>query len=230
MPRWYVEAGGKKYHRDNETGEIIECSNYAEFKNKYLETVKGLSAKGSYNSNNNTPKMVKTIDYNNKKAIMKELEAFEKKSINLSYERNCTVTADGKVWHLDGSSDFVEAELIEKQKDGSSLKGSYSYHNHPKNETYFSFSGNDVGFFLEKGENYSKTSDYKYSYIMRKTEDTLSSSYEDIISEFNNLYQTDIYQMAIDELIDIDEDGFHEVMKTLSKRYNFIYERIKNGK
>lgn len=39
LPRWYVEAGGAKYHRDNETGEIIECSNYAEFKDKYLNEV-----------------------------------------------------------------------------------------------------------------------------------------------------------------------------------------------
>lgn len=230
VPRWYVETGGSHYRREGITGNIIECKNYTEFKNKYLETMKGLSAKGSYNSNNNAPKMVKTIDYNNKKIIMKELDVFEKESINLSYERNCTVTADGKVWHLDGSSGFVEVELIEVQKDGSSLKGSYSYHNHPKNETCFSFSGNDVGFFLEKGENYSKASDYKYSYIMRRTEDTLSSSYENIISEFDNIYQTDIYQMAFDGLIDIDEDGYHEVMKILSKKYSFVYERIKNGK
>lgn len=219
------------------TFEIVEPADWDKWMDDYVkrhkssgENIKGLSAKNGYDPNNNAPKMVKTIDYNNKKAIMKELDAFEKESINLPYERNCTVTADGKVWHLDGSSGFVEAGLIETQKGGSSLKGSYSYHNHPKNETYFSFSGYDVGFFLEKGENYSKASDYKYSYIMRRTEDTLSSSYEDIISEFNNLYQTDIYQMAIDELIDIDEDGFHEVMKILSKRYSFAYERIKNGK
>lgn len=36
LPRWYVKAGGNKLRRDNETGEIIECSNYAEFKEKYL--------------------------------------------------------------------------------------------------------------------------------------------------------------------------------------------------
>lgn len=36
VPRWSVEAGSAKYRRDNETGEIIECSNYAEFKEKYL--------------------------------------------------------------------------------------------------------------------------------------------------------------------------------------------------
>lgn len=229
VPRWYAQQGGYRFRRDNETGEIIECKNYAEFKEKYLKVSKGLSANGNKKSKGNAPELAKTIDYNNKSAIIKELDAFEKESINLSYERNCTITADGKVWHLDGSSGFVEAELIETQTGGSSLKGSYSYHNHPKNETYFSFSGNDVGFFLEKGEIYSKASDYKYLYIMKRTEDTLSSSYENIISEFNNIYKTDVYQMAFDGLINIDEDGYHEVMKTLSKKYKFEYERIKKN-
>jgi SPP1 gp7 family putative phage head morphogenesis protein len=229
VPRWYAQQGGFKYRRNNITGEIIECKNYAEFKEKYLKVSKGLSANGNKKSKGNAPELAKTIDYNNKSAIIKELDAFEKESINLSYERNCTITADGKVWHLDGSSGFVEAELIETQTGGSSLKGSYSYHNHPNNETHFSFSGNDVGFFLEKGEIYSKASDYKYLYIMKRTEDTLSSSYENIISEFNNIYKTDVYQMAFDGLINIDEDGYHEVMKTLSKKYKFEYERIKKN-
>ena len=36
VPRWYAQQGGHRFRRDNETGEIIECSNYAEFKEKYL--------------------------------------------------------------------------------------------------------------------------------------------------------------------------------------------------
>lgn len=36
LPRWYVEKDYPRLRRDNETGEIIECRNYAEFKEKYL--------------------------------------------------------------------------------------------------------------------------------------------------------------------------------------------------
>lgn len=36
VPRWYVEKGGSKYRREGITGNIIECKNYAEFKEKYL--------------------------------------------------------------------------------------------------------------------------------------------------------------------------------------------------
>lgn len=37
VPRWYVEQGGAEYKRDNITGQIIKCKNYAEFKEKYLQ-------------------------------------------------------------------------------------------------------------------------------------------------------------------------------------------------
>ena len=36
LPRWYVEKNSSRQRRDNETDEIIECRNYAEFKEKYL--------------------------------------------------------------------------------------------------------------------------------------------------------------------------------------------------
>lgn len=36
VPRWYVEKGGGRYRRDNNTGEIIKASNYQEWKEKYL--------------------------------------------------------------------------------------------------------------------------------------------------------------------------------------------------
>lgn len=36
VPRWYVESGGGQYRREGITGNIIECKNYAEFKEKYL--------------------------------------------------------------------------------------------------------------------------------------------------------------------------------------------------
>lgn len=37
VPRWYVLKGGGQYRREGITGNIIECKNYAEFKEKYLQ-------------------------------------------------------------------------------------------------------------------------------------------------------------------------------------------------
>lgn len=62
--------------------------------------------------------------------------------------------------------------------------------------------------------------------MIKRTKDTATVKYEDIVAEFERIHDADIYQMAFDKLIDIDEDGYHEVMKILAKKYNFIYERI----
>lgn len=73
-----------------------------------------------------------------------------------------------------------------------------------------------------------KTIDYNdENAIMKRTEDTISAKYEDIILEFKKIKNSEALQMSIDELIDFDEDGFHETMKILSRRYKFYYAREK---
>ena len=73
-----------------------------------------------------------------------------------------------------------------------------------------------------------KTIDYNdENAIMKKTAGTISAKYEDIISEFKKIKNSEALQMSIDELIDFDEDGFHETMKILSRRYKFYYAREK---
>lgn len=219
-------------NEDDKTYYVPADMNYRDWEKQFIvQKSKGKSSgKGNDLNKTKLPKLVKIIDFNDKIAIMKEIEDFEKKAVELPYETNCTVTADGKVWNIDGSDGFVDAELIQTQNNGSNLNGSYAYHNHTKENTHFSFSGEDVGFFLELGETFSKASDYKYSYVMKRTADTLSAKYSDIVSEFTKIYQSTIYEKSFENLIDIDEDGFHEVLKILSKKYNFKYKREKNDK
>ena len=219
-------------NEDDKTYYVPADMNYREWEKQFVvQKSKGKSSgKGNDLNKTKLPKLIKIIDFNDKIAIMKEIEDFEKKAVELPYETNCTVTADGKVWNIDGSDGFVDAELIQTQNNGSNLNGSYAYHNHTKENTHFSFSGEDVGFFLELGETFSKASDYKYSYVMKRTADTLSAKYSDIVSEFTKIYQSTIYEKSFENLIDIDEDGFHEVLKILSKKYNFKYKREKNDK
>ena len=219
-------------NEDDKTYYVPADMNYRDWEKQFIvQKSKGKSSgKGNDLNKTKLPKLIKIIDFNDKIAIMKEIEDFEKKAVELPYETNCTVTADGKVWNIDGSDGFVDAELIQTQNNGSNLNGSYAYHNHTKENTHFSFSGEDVGFFLELGETFSKASDYKYSYVMKRTADTLSAKYSDIVSEFTKIYQSTIYEKSFENLIDIDEDGFHEVLKILSKKYNFKYKREKNDK
>ncbi len=176
------------------------------------------------NTNTSKIEQVGNVDFNDKQAVLKVLSDAEKEFVDLPYEKCRTVTSDGKVWDTTGTSGTVDNSEIEKM--GSSLKGSYSYHNHPKNETYFSFSGEDAGDFISKGEEMSIASDYKYLYFMQRQSNTVSADYSTVKRDFNYILQTDVYQLSINEMIDIDEDGYHQTIETLSKKYNFSYRRV----
>lgn len=70
---------------------------YRDWEKQFIvQKPKGKSS-GNGNDLNKTklPKLIKIIDFNDKIAIMKEIEDFEKKTVELPYEANCTVTTDG---------------------------------------------------------------------------------------------------------------------------------------
>ena len=94
-------------------------------------------------------------------------------------------------------------------------------------QTWFSFSADDVRFFFESGQAYSKASDYLYEYVMERTPGTLAVSPEMVYHRFDELYWSDAMRLAADEVIDADMDAYHEVMLRLSKEYRFHYERRK---
>ena len=184
----------------------------------------GSEKKPESNANNGKVKQIGTVDFNNKQAVKEIIYKAEKEFSDLPYEKCRTVTSDGKVWDVTGTSGTVDNSAIEAK--GSSLVGSYSYHNHSKNETYFSFSGEDAADFISNGEAISMASDYKYRYVMERTSDTKMGDYNAVKHDFNYLCQTDVYQKAWNGEIDFDFDGYHETIKLLSKKYHFNYRRV----
>ena len=184
----------------------------------------GSEKKPESNANNGKVKQIGTVDFNNKQAVKEIIYKAEKEFSDLPYEKCRTVTSDGKIWDVTGTSGTVDNSGIEAE--GSSLVGSYSYHNHSKNETYFSFSGEDAADFISNGEAISMASDYKYRYVMERTSDTKMGDYNAVKHDFNYLCQTDVYQKAWNGEIDFDFDGYHETIKLLSKKYHFNYRRV----
>ena len=194
----------------------------------------GGKSSGSDNESEGNPdtgkvEQVGTVDYSDRQAVMQKLSEAEKEFADLPYEKCRTVTSDGKVWDTTGTSGTVDNSAIEAE--GSSLVGSYSYHNHPANETYFSFSGEDAGDFIANREAVSIASDYKYRYVMERTGATASASYMSVYSDFSMVKNTTVLQMAADGKIDMDIDGHHETMKIISQQYGFKYRRVlRNGR
>ena len=206
------------------------------FKNKkFAPNVRILNTKGTESIFNNEQQntnaeisgkaqQINTVDYSDREGVLRQLQKGEAETANLSYEVNYSVTKDGKVWKIAGESGMVDLSAIVND-----LRGAYSYHNHPSEKTHYSFSGEDVAFFIYAGENYSKASDDAYEYMMWRTEETIEKSYDEVYHRFKEILQKDVYALAWDGLIDIDIDGYHEAMKRLSKELRFGYERRKKG-
>lgn len=168
---------------------------------------------------------VGTLDFENTDNIYEMLSNAEKSVLNLPYEVNYTVTADGKIWRTDGDSAFVDLSSIT-----SSFKGSYSYHNHPKNVTQYSFSGQDVAFFLDSKMQYAKASDYMFEYTLNRTANTVDIDYDTVYNMFRNILDKEVLEMKWFGIIDPDFDEYHAAITILSQRYGFEYERKKvNG-
>ena len=71
--------------------------------------------------------------------------------LDLDYERNISICKDGSVWVTEGDSANVFPGLIETMTEGTTLKGSYSYHNHPKMKHIF-LSARMMLLFISYGE------------------------------------------------------------------------------
>lgn len=171
------------------------------------------------------PKQIGTLPEmsdGNAKAFLQEVE---QRTHNLSHEEDYTILRDGTVWRTKGTAASVHPEAIQS-KYGHTLQGSYSYHNHPARSTHYSMSGEDAGFFLEYGVQYSQASDERYIYFMERTPETLPANYEEVTGRFRKIMEGPVREMAFYGQIDPDLEEYHEAMKLLSQEYRFRYERV----
>lgn len=204
--------------RDRGLGNTVETYE------KWLKQKQGLTA-NSGNISKGIPELVGHIDDLNDEKAINYLKQEEKELVKNNYETACVVLNNGDIYKVKGDSSSVDIYSI-----GKSLENSYMYHNHPRNETWCSFSADDVGVFLGDKVKYSKASDYKYEYEMQITEETKNVSFKEAFHEFKSLeHCNEIMQKSMQGEIDYDEDCYNEVMKILSDKYKFNYSRkLKN--
>lgn len=187
---------------------------------------KSIKSTGNGNSvSPGDPVLVGTVDFSDKTAAMKVLSDAEKELANFDYEVNYSVTKDGKVWRVSGEAASVDLSAIP-----STLNGSYSYHNHPREKTHYSFSAEDVAFFMDSKEELSIASDDRFIYIMRRTAKTVEKARDVVYNRFKELERTDVFEMMWKGQINPDVDKYHEVMKILSKELEIDYVRKEKNK
>nr|DAV27862.1 MAG TPA: minor capsid protein [Caudoviricetes sp.] len=187
---------------------------------------KSIKSTGNGNSGSpGDPVLVGTVDFSDKTATMKVLSDAEKEMADFDYEVNYSVTKDGKVWRVSGEAATVDLSAIP-----STLNGSYSYHNHPREKTHYSFSAEDVAFFMDSKEELSIASDDRFIYIMRRTAKTVEKARDVVYNRFKELERTDVFEMMWKGQINPDVDKYHEVMKILSKELEVDYVRKEKNK
>lgn len=163
-----------------------------------------------------TTKKLGSIDMENANDL---ITYYEEKIVSKPVEYAISVCANGDVYLSTGTSKSV---IIDPSLD---LYNSIITHNHPKGETSFSFSGDDLGLFFERGIKILRGIDYKYSYTIERTSDTIIVSGDSIESEFYNLYKLKAGELSFQGKLDIDEDGYDYVLSVLSQKYHFSYRR-----
>lgn len=187
---------------------------------------KSIKSTGNGNSvSPGDPVLVGTVDFSDKTATMKVLSDAEKELADFDYEVNYSVTKDGKVWRVSGEATTVDLSAIP-----STLNGSYSYHNHPREKTHYSFSAEDVAFFMDSKEELSIASDDRFIYIIRRTAKTVEKARDVVYNRFKELERTDVFEMMWKGQINPDVDKYHEVMKILSKELEVDYVRKEKNK
>lgn len=123
---------------------------------------KGLSAKigGDGVPEHDEPILLQTIDFNDKEKAIEVLTNFEKSAKMEAVETACVITKSGKVYKCFGVKDRVFPDFDLKDE----LFGAIVSHNHPIEETSFSFSGDDLSLFQDFNLELLRGCDEVYTY------------------------------------------------------------------
>ncbi len=109
------------------------------------------------------PKFVGKIDTANARLVKSKLREFEDSVVGEPIEHAYVILANGKTYRFAGDACGVDPSAL-----GESLKGAIVSHNHPIEETPFSFSEDDFAFFQKYGLLELNGVDEKYHYTLKR--------------------------------------------------------------
>ena len=103
-------------------------------------------------------------------------------------------------------------------------------HNHPKDETYYSFSAFDISEFMETGMYKLRGKDHKYTYEIEKTKSTIKVDRDVILYEFNKECRNEALEIIFNNNLDADEYEYYLIInQILAQKYHYKYRRVLNG-
>ena len=112
---------------------------------------------------NQSPELLGTVP-NNPKDIEEALKYYEGQIANQPIENGIVITPDGEVYHTTGD----EGTLSPILELGDKLNDATITHNHPTEETEYSFSNDDIALFMNYGLERLRGIDDKFVYELSR--------------------------------------------------------------
>ena len=155
-------------------------------------SIKGLSANDSDMEvpQHESPRILEKIDYNDKKQVDDTIKKYEDIIRNDKIENAIVILNTGEVYQCFGNETNVWPNVDLEGR----LKDAYITHNHPDEETEYTFSVFDVNMFLDEKLQVLRGVDHKYTYEL--TKDFEETSEEDLEMNFENAQHVVISRKA----------------------------------
>jgi hypothetical protein len=127
------------------------------------------------------PRLIASIDLSDKTQIQSVLDNFEKEFSDAPTENAIVITKTGEVFHCFGTETNVYPKYdLENKIDGATIS-----HNHPLNVTQYTFSDEDVDFFIDNNLEELYGEDIKYKYRISKSDTYIDELPTDWTNEEN---------------------------------------------
>jgi SPP1 gp7 family putative phage head morphogenesis protein len=208
------DANGQTYYVP---GDIT----YEKWKKDYVDSSAGLaSGRGRRDNNGNDLRFVQKIEPKN---IQEAVRAYEQTIRHAEVENAYVIRPNGEVFTKSGLAEWVEFA----ENELGLLKGATVTHNHPAEATQWSFSREDLEFFIRYGLKELRATDERYTY-------SLSGVSKLTIEELAKVYEEAKYE-ALDRIIvagysfeEIDFHLQHLLVELVANKAGIKYERWSN--
>lgn len=174
-------------------GEDINCRCFLSY--DVVQLSRGLGAQIGDPRNlvpmHEEPVYIKTIDIHDLSTVKRELDSFEKDSLNLNHEEALVILQNGEVHRCTGVLDRVFPDY----DFGEKLRGAYIVHNHVESETEWTFSDDDIRLFQNYGLAELRGCDVKYKYRI-SSKDLRVDAVPGFIFTEENIRHSDIIRQA----------------------------------
>ena len=169
------------------------------------------------NNKNRNINYIGRIDLTNKEHLEKKINEYRNNILWDTKENAYVIDKNGDTFSISGTKGNVTMPKWLDRKD------SIEIHNHPPDQTNYSFSKKDLKEFLENQVKESYGDDTSFQYKMIRTIET-DNDITDLSKDWQKFYAESL-DLAVKNKLDATIESYDYIMKQMAKKHKFIYDR-----